>query len=90
MIENLFIPNGVISIDNSAFMECRGLKNIQIFNSIARIKKHAFYNCKNLANIFFQGTKEQWKAIEKETLWDEGADSYTVHCTDGDIPKQNV
>lgn len=90
MIENLFLTNGVISIDKSAFMGCWGLKNVHIFNSIASIKKHAFYDCKNLTNIIFQGTKAQWEAIEKENAWDDGAGSYIVHCTDGDILKQNA
>ena len=86
-LSSITIPNSVKCIGISVFSGCTGLTSITILDSIASIKAYAFYDCKSLTNIIFQGTKAQWEAIEKGTSWDSGTGSYIVHCTDGDIPK---
>jgi len=44
-LENLVIPNGVISIGNEAFSLCNKLKNVTIPESVKSIGEKAFYNC---------------------------------------------
>ena len=48
---NAVIPNGVISIGESAFGDCSGLKNVTIPDSVTRIEQHAFSGCSGLGSI---------------------------------------
>ena len=48
---NITIPNGVTSIDYSAFKGCSNLASITIPNSVTNIGDYAFSNCSNLTSI---------------------------------------
>lgn len=87
-IENAEIPDGVTSIGSYAFSDCMSLTSVTIPNSVTSIGGFAFYNCTGLPNITYTGTKAQWNAIEKGLLWEANTSSYTIHCTDGDIKKE--
>ena len=75
------IPFGVKSIDNSAF-KLSGLRHISIPNSVKKIGWTAFYS-PSLQSIKFNGTKEQWYAIEKDKEWRYDCRDYElkVYCT---------
>ncbi len=45
------IPEGVVSIGNSAFANCLGLKSVAIPKSVNRIGREAFSNCQQLSTI---------------------------------------
>ena len=49
--KNSIIPNGVTSIENSAFDCCTGLTSITIPNSVVSIGMEAFYGCSGLTSI---------------------------------------
>jgi hypothetical protein len=49
------IPEGIISIDDSAFWGCLGLTAITIPHSVARIGDGAFSECYYLSRIYFLG-----------------------------------
>lgn len=70
-----------------AFENCYYLTNITISDNLTSIGSDAFYRCEGLTNITFNGTKAQWNAISKGTDWNYATGKYTIHCTDGDIPK---
>ena len=78
---------------SSAFDNCSGLKSIKISASLTYIGVSTFKNCTALTDIYFDGTIEQWNAVEKEAgnwvegHWNYGTPDYTVHCTDGDVTK---
>ena len=48
---NSFIPNSVISIGESAFSGCSGLKSVNIPNSIISIGESAFSGCSGLKSV---------------------------------------
>ena len=86
-LTSITIPNGVKSIGETVFQMCTGLTSITIPNSVTSIGKYAFNICSHLTSITFNGTQEQWNAITKGTGWNKNTGNYTIHCTDGDIPK---
>ena len=87
-LTNITIPDGVTSIGGRAFYLCSGLTSVTIPNSVTSIDYDAFYYCSSLTSITFNGTIAQWNAISKGTDWNYNTGNYTIHCTDGDIPKQ--
>ena len=50
-IKDLFIPNTVDTIYNSAFSGCKGLTSVTLGNSVTSIGNRAFYGCSSLTSI---------------------------------------
>jgi hypothetical protein len=48
---NYVIPNGVTTIGEWAFRECKGLINVTIPNSVTTIGRSAFSHCKGLTSV---------------------------------------
>ena len=85
---SIVLKAGTLGIGEDAFYYCTGLTSITIPNSVTIIYDGAFRICTNLTSITFNGTKAQWNAITKGSDWNSDTGNYTIHCTDGDIPKQ--
>jgi hypothetical protein len=56
-----------------------------IGNSISSIGGAAFYNCDSLTSITFNGTVEEWKAIEKGSWWSYNVPATYVECSNGNV-----
>ena len=61
-----------VTFISSAFRGCSNLTTAVIPASVERLSNHSFYECGNLQTIYYQGTEEQWAAIDP---WKEN-DSY--------------
>ena len=87
--KNSVIPSdgSVTRIGDYAFARCNSLTSIVIPEGVTSIGKYAFWYCSSLTSITFQGSMEQWIAIDKGTEWNLDAGSYTVICTDGVLDK---
>lgn len=85
---NPVLPDGITEIYQYAFWGL-GITSITISDSVTSIGDYAFYYCTELTSITFNGTKAQWKAIDKSNNWNFNTGNYIVHCTDGDISKAN-
>ena len=87
--KNSVIPSdgSVTRIGDHAFARCNSLTSIVIPEGVTSIGKYAFWYCSSLTSITFQGSIEQWIAIDKGTEWNLDAGSYTVICTDGTLDK---
>ena len=83
--KNSVIPNGVKSIGNWAFSDCKDLTSIPIPNGVKSIGEYAFTGCSNLTSITFRGMVQEWQTIKKGTSWNSGTGDYTITCTDGTI-----
>ena len=68
-LESVTIPNSVTSIGYWAFYGCSMLTSVTIPNSVKKIGFAAFSDCKSLQKIYFNGTKQQWREIEKDNDW---------------------
>lgn len=79
------VANGMYGTD--IFNGCTALAKVVLPADIARLSDNMFYNCSALQDIFYGGTMAEWNAITKGTEWNGNTGAYTVHCTDGDIPK---
>ncbi len=86
-LTDITIPHSVIWVCEGVFSGCSSLTSITIPDSVTSIYRSAFLDCSNLTSIYFEGTMEQWNAIQKGESWDENTGDYTVYCTDGEIKK---
>ncbi len=90
-LANVVIGNGLTNISDSMLGWCTSLKDITIPTSVVSISDEAFYCCRSLEKINFQGTVEQWEAIEKSdkemSAWNEHAGYYKIYCIDGTISR---
>ena len=68
-LKSVTILNSVTSIGDVAFNGCSGLTSVTIPNSVKKIGFAAFYDCESLRTIYFNGTKQQWREIEKGKDW---------------------
>ena len=84
-LTSIEIPNSVTSIGSSAFRDCDSLMNVTIGNSITRIGYYVFSHCDNLTSIAFDGTTEQWNAIDKAESWVDYSSLEAIICSDGVI-----
>ena len=77
-LTSIEIPAGVTSIGDSAFAYCSSLTSIEIPAGVTSIGSWAFGYCSNLEIIYYNGTAEQWNAIEKVANWDLNCGNYEV------------
>lgn len=82
-LEEIVIGKGITKIDYFTFTDCTSLKKITISDNVTFIQDSAFNDCIFLDQIIFQGTIEQWRAVEKYMF----PGNYTVVCTDGSLDK---
>ena len=68
-VKRIKIADGVTSIKEDAFFNCKNLTEVIIPDSVTSIENDAFENCKNLKTIHYAGTRDQWNAIEKAFDW---------------------
>lgn len=85
-LTSITIPDSVKVIANMAFYHCSSLTEITIPNSVKSLGYEVFSNCISLEAITYNGTREKWKKIKKDTLadnWISGIPAKFVQCTDG-------
>ena len=84
-LTSITIPNSVTSIRSFTFAYCISLTSITIPESVTSIGKCALSSCISLTNITYNGTKEQWNKIGKDSSWEINCQIKTITCTDGVI-----
>lgn len=57
------MQEGIKSIGTYAFKDCKNLVSVTIPSSLTYISAGAFYNCQNLKTVIYEGTKEQWEEV---------------------------
>lgn len=86
-LKSIVLPDSVTNIDNRAFINCVALVSITIPANVTTIGDAVFLGCNNLTSIEFKGTISQWNEIVKGSWWNNDTGNYTVHCTNGTLPK---
>mgnify|MGYP001623665331 FL=1 len=83
---NSYVAEGVDVIRYEAFKDCT-FTSITIASTVKEIYSFAFQDCTQLTQIIFEGTVEEWNAVEKGGSWDINTGEYVVRCTDGIVEK---
>ncbi len=94
-LEKVVILDGLKEIPYHAFHSFGDLRNITIPASVTRVGDYAICtgakgeDANAHIDIWYGGTMQQWEAIDKGDpdgmgIW-ISTDTYTVHCTDGEI-----
>ena len=86
-LTSMVIPDRVKTIGEYAFQECKGLSSLVIPASVTKIGECAFGYTPNLTSITYTGTKEQWKAVDKQGRKWKGEECgiCKVICSDGSL-----
>ena len=82
---SMIVDSGTVWINACLFYQCTVLKSITIPNSVGVIGQSAFRNCANLETITFNGTVDQFKAINIGPSAFSGLKATSVLCTDGSV-----
>lgn len=90
-IERVTFDSYLLMVPRNSFYGCTSLVEINMPSalSVGLIEGGAFKNCANLKDINYGGTMQSWKEKKKEAGWNSGTGDYVVHCSDGDIPKED-
>ena len=81
-LTSIIIPNKVTSIGEGAFQGCSSLTKVSFGNNITSIGDSVFDIRGSLA-IQFDGSKQEFKAIKKDSHWITAYTDATVYCNDG-------
>ena len=85
---SITLPDGFETIragfDNSFY-----LKKIYLPSSIKKIEGEIIVSCFALEKIYYEGTKAQWNAIDKDERWNFQAPAFVISCSDGMIEMQS-
>lgn len=85
-LSKITLPDNVKSIESNAFYRCESLTEITIPGSVKSLGHDVFSRCISLKTITYNGTREKWKKVKKDTLsdkWISGILAKFVQCTDG-------
>lgn len=83
-ITNVIIDDGVTSIGEYAFLNCKSLETLTIPGSVTSVGFCAFENCTSVTGITYNGTIKQLCEVSFNGENVE-LQSKVIHCTDGDI-----
>ena len=73
------LADGLQAIEDEAFAGCSRLWRIVIPDSVTKIGNNVFSGCTLSGDITFEGTSNQWEAIQKGSAWVEGISKSYIH-----------
>ena len=66
-VTDIMLGPDITRIGSRAFAGCTALERITIPKGVTRFYKGTFENCVSLKDIYYEGTREEWEKIEKNT-----------------------
>jgi uncharacterized repeat protein (TIGR02543 family) len=89
-LTSVTIPEGVTYINENTFGFCKNLTSITLPNTLETISMSAFIDCNNLSEINYNGNKNNWIKINKESSWNSYFQTNTINCLDGEATVYSV
>ena len=85
-LEYAVIPEGVERLSAREFEKCTSLKKILLPSTLKEISGYAVLGlCSSLEEIVYNGTVDEWNAIEKSDDWYIATPAFRIVCTDGEV-----
>ena len=81
-LKTVEIPDAVQEIEWFAFCDFTSLQTITIGSGVTDIGEKAFHKCDDLKDVYYNGTAEQWKAVQIG-LNNESLQDAVMHYADG-------
>lgn len=78
-LAKVVIGNGATIINERAFNGCTALTSITIGSGMKTVAKNAFVNCAALTDVYYNGTEDQWNAIDIATEGNDPLRNATIH-----------
>ena len=80
-LETLILPEKLTELSSYLFWGCDSLQSIVIPKSVTAIQTSVLFLCDNIKDVYYEGTEEEWNAINIDSDNDEllGA---TIHFAD--------
>ena len=69
-LTSIVVGDSVADIDLMAFFSCSGMESIYISDSVVNVGEFIFEECMSLTDIYYEGTEEQWYALDMEEYVD--------------------
>lgn len=66
-VTDVVLPTGMQMLTGKPFAGCVNLKNIVFPKRLKRIPEGAFEGCDGLENVWYEGTREEWEALQART-----------------------
>lgn len=88
--KEFILPEGITDIGPCTFAYNNHLESITIPNSVKLIYMNVFSESPNIKNINYNGTVQEWQAIEKYKHWRMDSSDFVINCTDGTIAKDGT
>ena len=83
-METAHIGEGLRYLEDDVFMGCLNLERLFLPSTLLMIKDFGKY-CSRLEQIHFNGTVDQWEAIEKNPKWNKMNEVEQVVCINGTV-----
>lgn len=87
-LKSITIPDSVLWIGANVLSNCSVLGEAHIGSGVKHIGMNAFNSCHGLREMTYNGTIEQWLAIELVDGYIDGGLYFTLQCSDGKLDKK--
>ena len=76
---SVVIPDSVTEICQDAFPYCDNLTTVYLGSGLQHIDNWVFFDCDSLADIYYNGTADEWEAVDKSSAWISNTNNVTIH-----------
>ncbi len=84
-LSDVVLGKNLAEIGAYSFAGCCSLKSLKIPLSVSKIGRGILCNCESFEKIEYEGTKEDWKNIQKDKEWHKGLPEIILKFSDGEF-----